>query len=136
MWLAWCLFAVTGGLYLVTAALTSADSGRGATEVLTAAAGSMFAFFAIYRWREVSLHETLLTASLVAGFILVLTRGRPARLFDPKAPRLPDSDMSDEEHNSFQRRRRVARLHQCVFLIVVVVSLCWYEFTGATFLES
>jgi hypothetical protein len=90
LWLS--LFAATWLVYVVLALVSARASGWEAGEVLVGVVAASSAFFVRSGIEGTSLLGALRGATLVSVLIVVITGGRPARVFDPpgmKGPRLP-----------------------------------------------
>jgi len=129
------LLAAAWGLFAFTATTGARRDGRTALEVLTALCVALVVSVGRMVRDGTSLQGCLLSVSLVALFILALTRGNPSRMFDPKRPGSRERPASDDEMVSFRRRRRVARVHQGVFLVGIIAFFAVYGLSGATILD-
>src|SRR4051794_38649169 len=110
--LAWCLFVVSWAFSVGSAVMSSRHSDREAVEVLAVAGAGTVIFFS--RWlvrSEGSLHGALVGASMCTVLILVITRGRPARMFDPKQPDARDLPLSEDEERARRRQKGSVRIH-------------------------
>lgn len=81
LWLS--LFAATWLVYVVLAMVSARSSGREAGEVLVGVVAASSGFFARSGVDGTSLLGALRGATLVSLLIIVITGGRPARVFDP-----------------------------------------------------
>jgi len=129
------LLAATWGLFAITATTGARRDGRAALEVLVALCGALVVSAGRMVRDGTSLQGCLLSVSLVAIFILALTRGNPSRMFDPRRPGSKERPASDDEMVSFRRRRKVARIHQGAFILGIIAIFIVYGLSGATILD-
>ena len=91
-----------------------------------------------WRWtakNDASLPGALRGASLFALVVLVITRGRPSRMFDPKPSADDAPAASTEEGHAPGRTLLSVRIHQAAFIVCVLLFFTIYALTGASFLD-
>ncbi len=134
LWLS--LFAATWSLYVVLALLSARRSGREAGEVLVAVIGASSAFFMRIGIEGTSLLGALRGATLVSALIIVITGGRPARVFDPPGMKARDyRRLSREEREAIDRRGRASAVSQLVLIVCIIGGVTTYVIAGWTFLN-
>ncbi|MGW6282061.1 hypothetical protein [Kribbella sp. NPDC055071] len=134
LWLS--LFAATWVVYVVLALLSARGSGREAGEVLAAVVATSGAFFARTGIEGTSLLGALRGATLVSLLIIVITGGRPARVFDPPGMKARAyRRLSREDRDAIDRRDRASCLTQLVLTVCIIGGVTAYVFAGWTFLD-
>ena len=134
LWLS--LFAATWVVYLVLAMVSARASGREAGEVLAGVVAASSAFFARSGIDGTSLLGALRGATLVSVLIIVITAGRPTRVFDPPGMKARAyRRMSREEREAIDRRDRASCLSQLALIICIIGGVTAYALAGWTFLD-
>jgi hypothetical protein len=133
LWL--ILFAATCVVYAVLAVL-SARAGRGAGEILLIIGLSSAVFLAQDLFAGTSTLGALRGATLLPLVILVVTGGRPPRIFDPpgiKARTL--RRMPKHERQAVEREGFKSFLSQLALTACIVVGVLVYVLNDLTFLD-
>ena len=134
LWLG--LFAVTWLAYVVLAMVSARASGREAAEVFVPVVASSTAFFVRSGIDGTSLLGALRGATLLSLLILVITGGRPARVFDPPGMKARAyRRLSREEREAVDRRDRASCLSQLALIICILGAVITYALAGWTFLD-
>jgi hypothetical protein len=134
LWLS--LFAATWLLYVVLALVSARASGWEAGEVLVGVVAVSSAFFARCGIEGTSLLGALRGATLVSLLILLITGGRPARVFDPPGMKARTyRRLSREEREAIDRRDRASCLSQFALILCIIGGATAYELAGWTFLD-
>lgn len=134
LWLA--LFTATWCVYGVLAAGSARGSGRDAAEVLSGVAVASGTFFVRSAIEGTSVLGALRGATLVSLLILVITAGRPARIFDPPGMKARDfRRLPREQREAVERRGRATLLYQGALLVCIVGGTGVYILTNSTFLD-
>ena len=134
LWLS--LFAATWLLYVVLAAFSARSSGREAGEVLVAVVATSGAFFTRSAIDGTSLLGALRGGTLVSLLIIVITAGRPARVFDPPGMKARAyRRLSREEREAIDRRDRASCLSQLALIVCIITGVTTYAVAGWTFLN-
>jgi hypothetical protein len=129
------LFAATCIAYGVLAVI-GARAGRGATEVLLVIGLSSAVFLARAVFTGASTLGALRGATLVPTLVLVVTGGRPPRIFDPpgiKARAL--RRMPKRERRALESEGLKSFLSQLALLACIVVAVIVYDLNDLTFLD-
>jgi len=83
-----------------------------------------------------SLLGALRGATLVSALIIVITGGRPARVFDPPGMKARDyRRLSREEREAIDRRGRASAVSQLVLIVCIIGGVTTYVIAGWTFLN-
>jgi hypothetical protein len=133
LWLV--LFAATCVAYAVLAVL-SARAGRGVTEILLVVGLSSAVFAGRAVFGGSSTLGALRGATLVPLLALVVTGGRPPRIFDPpgiKARAL--RRMPKPERQAYEREEFKSFLSQLAFVACIVGGAIVYVLNDLTFLD-
>lgn len=134
LWLA--LFAAAWCAYGVLAVVSARGSGREAGEVLSGVAVASGTFFMRSAIEGTSALGALRGATLVSLLILVVTAGRPARIFDPPGMKARDyRRLPREQRKAIDRRGRRTLLSQAALLVCIIVGTGAYVLTDSTFLD-
>jgi hypothetical protein len=134
LWLG--LFAATWILYVALALLSARQAGRDAVEVLLAIVVTSSLFFGRSVFEGTSVLGALRGATSISLLILVITGGRPARVFDPPGMKARHyRRLSRAEREAVDRRERASFLSQVALLGCIVGGVIAYEVSGSTFLD-
>lgn len=134
LWLS--LFAAMWSTYVVLALLSARASGREVGEVLVAVVATSGALFARIGIEGTSLLGTLRGATLALGLIILVTGGRPARIFDPPGMKARAyRRLSRAEREAIDRRDRASCLSQLAFFLCLIIGIAAYVIAGWTFLD-
>lgn len=132
----WVLFTGVLVAYLIAAVAGMLRHGRSAVPAVFAVLGSVLVLVVRSRLDEVSQRGTVRTAAVLFGVLLVVSRGRPATLFDLDEPSGRElRTMSKDRRRDVLRRGRSATYAQAALLLVIVVGTGLYALAGWTFLD-
>ena len=134
LWLS--LFGATRLVYVVLALASARASGREAGEAIVGVVAASGTFFVRSGIEGTSLLGALRGATLVSLLIIVITGGRPARVFDPPGMKARDyRRLSREDRAAIDRRDRASCLSQLVLIVCIIGGATAYVLAGWTFLD-
>jgi hypothetical protein len=132
LWLA--LFGAVCCAYAVQAVL-SARAGRSAGEVLLIIGGSTAVFAARALVGDSSTLGSLRGATLIPLVILIITGGRPPRIFDQRVKARTIRRMPKKEREAFYREDFKSGISQLALVLCIIVGVLVYQLMDLTFLD-